>query len=114
MVHVPQMGGAVQRPGIHDTAFGDRSAAYIVSIDGNWTDAADTEADVQWVRDAFNEVNDLPSAVGTYLNFNSDPDLDSASRHAAFGENLDRLARVKRDFDPGNRFRLNNNIRPTG
>ncbi|MFD0582998.1 FAD-binding oxidoreductase [Dactylosporangium darangshiense] len=114
MVHVPQMGGAVQRPGIHDTAFGDRSAAYIVSIDGNWTDAADTEADVQWVRDAFNEVNGLPSASGTYLNFSGDPDLDSASRRAAFGENLDRLARVKRDFDPGNRFRLNNNIRPTG
>ncbi|GAB3838437.1 hypothetical protein GCM10027610_042350 [Dactylosporangium cerinum] len=84
-----------------------------MSIDGNWTDAADTEANTRWVRDAFNEVNALPSASGTYLNFSSDLDLDSAGRQAAFGENLDRLARIKQDFDPDNRFRLNNNIRPT-
>ncbi|GAA3228462.1 FAD-binding oxidoreductase [Dactylosporangium siamense] len=113
LVHVPQLGGAVQRVGTHDTAFGDRSAEYIVSIDGNWTDAADTEANTRWVRDAFNEVNALPSASGTYLNFSSDLDLDSAGRQAAFGGNLDRLARIKQDFDPDNRFRLNNNIRPT-
>jgi FAD/FMN-containing dehydrogenase len=112
LVHAPQMGGAVQRVGPTDTAFGDRSAAYIVSIDGNWTDAADTAADMSWVRDGFNEVRRLPSAVGTYLNFSGDRDLDSASRQAAFGHNLDRLARIKRDFDPDNRFRLNNNIQP--
>ncbi|MEV0134446.1 FAD-binding oxidoreductase [Dactylosporangium sp. NPDC050688] len=112
LVHVPQMGGAVQRVGANDTAFGDRSAQYIVSIDGNWTDAADTEANMRWVRDAFDEVNALPSASGTYLNFSSDLDLDSAGRQTAFAGNLDRLARVKRDFDPDNCFRLNNNIRP--
>ncbi|WP_432831533.1 FAD-binding oxidoreductase [Dactylosporangium sp. CA-092794] len=112
LVHVPQMGGAVGRAGIHDTAFGDRSAAYLVSIDGNWTEAADTEANVGWVRDAFHEVSDLPSAAGTYLNFSGDQDLDSAGTRAAFGENLDRLARIKREFDPENRFRLNNNIKP--
>jgi FAD/FMN-containing dehydrogenase len=114
LVHAPQMGGAVQRFGPTDTAFGDRSAAYIVSIDGNWTDAADTAADMSWVRDGFNEIRGLPSAIGTYLNFSGDRDLDSAGRQAAFGQNLDRLARIKRDFDPGNRFRLNNNIQPAG
>jgi FAD/FMN-containing dehydrogenase len=39
-------------------------------------------------------------------------ELDSVSRQAAFDRNLDRLARIKRDFDPDNRFRLNNNIQP--
>ncbi len=112
LVHAPQMGGAVRRAGPTDTAFGDRSAAYIVSIDGNWTDAADNAATMNWVRDAAHEVQGLPSAAGTYLNFGGDRDLDSATRQAAFGRNLDRLARIKRDFDPENRFRLNNNIRP--
>ncbi|MDG6106292.1 FAD-binding oxidoreductase [Dactylosporangium aurantiacum] len=114
LVHVPQMGGAVRRLGPQDTAFGDRSAAYIVSIDGNWTDPADTQADMQWVRDAFDEVNALPSACGTYLNFSSEMDVDAAGRQTAFGENLDRLGRVKQAYDPENRFRLNNNIRPAG
>jgi len=114
LVHAPQMGGAVRRVDPTDTAFADRSAAYIVSIDGNWTDAADTAADMNWVRDAFNEVRSLPSAIGTYLNFSGDRDLDSAGRQAAFGQNLDRLARIKRDYDPENRFRLNNNIHPAG
>ena len=114
LVHVPQMGGAVQRVGPRDTAFGDRSAGYIVSIDGNWTDPADTDENMAWVRDAYDAVSRLPTASGTYLNFGGDPDLDSGTRHAVFGENLDRLARVKRDYDPENRFRLNSNIQPAG
>ncbi|WP_432987416.1 FAD-binding oxidoreductase [Dactylosporangium sp. CA-233914] len=112
LVHAPQMGGAVRRMGPADTAQGDRGAAYIVSFDGNWTDAVDNAASMNWVRDAFNEVQRLPSAAGTYLNFSGDRDLDSATRQAAFGRNLDRLVRTKRDFDPENRFRLNNNIQP--
>jgi FAD/FMN-containing dehydrogenase len=112
LVHVPQIGGAVQRVGSDQTAFGNRSAEYIVSIDGSWSDPADNETNLAWVRGAFNEVSALPSATGTYLNFSGDAHLDSASSQAAFGGNLDRLARVKRVYDPDNRFRLNNNIVP--
>jgi len=48
----------------------------------------------------------------TYFNF---PGLleegDSAIRDS-YGKNADRLARIKAVYDPDNRFRLNQNIRP--
>lgn len=112
MVHVPQMGGAVSRVGSTDTAFGDRSAAFMLSVDGNWQDADDTGRVVSWVRDTIAEASLLSSAGGTYLNFSGDTDLEGGDRQAAFGENLQRLMRLKAEYDPANRFRLNNNIAP--
>lgn len=48
---------------------------------------------------------------GVWLNFVGDEGADRV--RAAFGEdNYARLARVKREFDPGNVFRGNQNILP--
>jgi hypothetical protein len=33
---------------------------------------------------------------------------------AAYGSNYDRLTRIKREYDPSNLFRLNQNIEPEG
>ena len=39
--------------------------------------------------------------------------VDEEGRTAgAFGPNMDRLAAVKREYDPENRFRRNQNIQP--
>jgi FAD/FMN-containing dehydrogenase len=112
MVHVPTMGGAMHRTAPGDTAFEHRTADYLLSVDGNWTDPADTEANVAWVRGAVAEAALLPSAGGTYLNFSGDDDPGSVGREAAFGDNLGRLAEVKKQVDPHNLFRLNTNIQP--
>jgi hypothetical protein len=50
---------------------------------------------------------------GIYLNFSGDEEIGSDLRSAAFGTNLRRLTEVKDRFDPGNLFRLNNNIPPS-
>jgi FAD/FMN-containing dehydrogenase len=50
---------------------------------------------------------------GGYVNFMSDD--EGQDRIKAFcGENYDRLVAVKRKYDPGNLFRVNQNINPAG
>ena len=113
LVHIPQMGGATSRIAADESAFGDRSAAYMLSVDGNWLDEADDQSAIGWTRDFIAEAAQLPSARGIYLNFSGDEEIGGDLRAAAFGANLRRLTQVKDRFDPGNLFRLNNNIPPS-
>jgi hypothetical protein len=114
LVHVPQMGGATSRIAADESAFGDRSAAYMLSVDGNWIDATDDDTAIAWTRSFIDEAAQLPSARGIYLNFSGDEEIGGDLRAAAFGANLARLTQVKDRFDPGNMFRLNYNIPPSG
>jgi FAD/FMN-containing dehydrogenase len=114
MVHVALMGGATSRVSPERTAFGDRAPDFMLSVDGNWTEPADDEACLAWVRSVIAEAEQLPTAGGTYLNFSGDDEIDQRSRTAQFGENLERLTALKDRFDPRNRFRLNNNVPPSG
>jgi FAD/FMN-containing dehydrogenase len=50
------------------------------------------------------------SEVGGYVNF-MDED-DEARVRANYGANYDRLVQIKRQLDPGNLFRCNQNIAP--
>ncbi len=113
LVHVPQMGGATSRIAAEESGFGDRSAAYMLSVDGNWLDPADDQAAISWTRGFVAEAAQLPSARGIYLNFSGEEALDGDLRASAFGANLARLTQVKDRFDPANLFRLNNNIPPS-
>ena len=46
------MGGAINRVGSADTAYGERTAQWMSSFDGNWEDPADNAANIAWVRGA--------------------------------------------------------------
>jgi FAD/FMN-containing dehydrogenase len=104
------MGGAIGRVGAADTAFGDRSADYMVSAETAWWDDADQDRCTDWARNFINDIEELPYSRGTYLNFNGETDANS--RGEQFGTNMQRLREVKRRYDPQNLFRLNNNIPP--
>jgi hypothetical protein len=112
LVNAFHMGGAIAGVGEEDTAFAERSSPYMVSIDGMWTDAADDEARIEWVRAAWREIGEHANGA-VYLNFtglaDEAPDADSDS---GYGRNLARLAEVKAEYDPQNLFRQNNNIPP--
>ncbi|MBM0123706.1 FAD-binding oxidoreductase [Pimelobacter simplex] len=106
------MGGAINAVGPGDTAYSERSANWMLSMDGNWTDPGDDDKVISWVRDAWAELHE--HGTGTlYLNFTGVADESATVGVAsAFGANLDRLAAIKATYDPENLFRLNNNIVP--
>ncbi|MEV8631378.1 FAD-binding oxidoreductase [Streptosporangium sp. NPDC051023] len=112
MIHVPLLGGAVSRVGPYETAFGDRGAHSMLSVDGNWVDHHDAAAHIAWVRHVIGRAEEF-STGGAYLNFDGDEPAKAPELvPTAFGENLQRLTEIKRRYDPGNLFRLNANIPP--
>ena len=56
----------------------------MISIDGMWDDPADNEANVAWVRSAWEEVKEFGTG-GVYLNFTglADEELDGRRRQRA-------------------------------
>ncbi|KJY26120.1 MULTISPECIES: FAD-binding oxidoreductase [Streptomyces] len=87
-----------------------RDAPWAVHPFGMWEDPADDERVIQWVRDVRADVQ--PWATGAvYLNFTGDEGADRVV--AGLGaDNMRRLARLKREYDPDNVFRFNHNIPP--
>jgi FAD binding domain-containing protein/berberine-like enzyme len=112
LVNTFHMGGAIANVGPEDTAFAERSAPYMISIDGMWADPGDNADNVAWVRSAWDAVGEFGNGA-VYLNFTGLADeAPSAGVDSALGRNLRRLAEVKATYDPDNFFRLNNNIAP--
>jgi FAD binding domain/Berberine and berberine like len=112
LVNTFHMGGAIAKVGEEDTAFATRTAPYMISIDGMWSDAAEDAANVAWVRSAWSEIAEFGTGE-VYLNFTGlANEAAQAGVDSAFGRNLRRLAEVKAKYDPNNFFQLNNNILP--
>jgi FAD/FMN-containing dehydrogenase len=113
LIHIPIMGGATAAVAAEDTAFGDRSAPFMLSIDGGTYDPANFDRVRDWVRDSIEEARGLDGAGGAYLNFSGDEATDERVVQQQFGGNLERLGAIKKQYDPDNLFRINNNIRPS-
>ena len=106
------MGGAINEVGPEDTAYPERAANWMVSIDGNWEDEADDEEVVSWVRETWSQVHERGTG-SVYLNFTGIADEDAdVGVDSGHGPNLERLREIKTKYDPDNLFRLNNNIAP--
>jgi len=94
-----------------DTAYGRRDAPFLLSIDSTWVDPRDTERNIGWTRKFWKSMERY-SYGGLYLNFPGFGEEGDALVRAAYGANYDRLAALKRKYDPDNFFRLNQNIAP--
>ena len=102
--------GAVTRVGRQDTAVPHRAAGYNLLIPSQWTDPADSEANIAWTRETFAALQP-ERAEGRWLNYFGD-DEEASALDAAYGPNHQRLTEVKRRYDPDNVFHLNQNIVP--
>jgi hypothetical protein len=99
-----QIQGALgELPASHSPA-GNRDAAYVLNIAGAWERPDDDAVNVKWARDCF-EATRPCSTGGTYVNFLTEE--EGADRiEAAYGRStLDRLAVLKRKYDPDDFFR---------
>jgi FAD/FMN-containing dehydrogenase len=108
-VHLYPINGACHDVTADATAFGHRDATYACVIAGTWPDPADNEANIGWVRDYYAALAPH-SAPGGYVNFASADDQQYVRDN--YGAGYDRLAQVKRRYDPANLFHLNQNITP--
>jgi FAD/FMN-containing dehydrogenase len=104
-------GGAMARVAEDATAFANRRQPFLLGIEGNWEDDGDSAANVAWVRDTVEEMRAF-SDGGAYLNFPGFLEEGEGLLRDGYGGNLERLAEVKRAYDPDNLFRLNANVAP--
>ena len=102
--------GAVTRVGPTETAVPHRSQGYNLLIPSVWVDPATTEANIAWTRETYAAL-EPERAEGRWLNYYGD-DEDPSELDAAYGPNRERLAEVKRRYDPDNAFHMNQNIVP--
>ena len=111
LVIIRHCGGAIGRVGADETAFGDRSSEWMLSIDSTWSEAGDDDANIAYTR-AFWDATAPFSNGQTYFNFPGLFEEGEAAARASYGANHDRLARIKAAYDPDNVFRPGQNIRP--
>lgn len=103
------LGGATTRPAPDSAAYAHRDAQFVMNVHGRWDDPADDKRCIGWARDFFNASAPFASG-GVYVNFLTADEGDRV--RAAYGPNYDRLAAVKRTYDPDNLFCVNQNIKP--
>ena len=108
-VHLYPVNGAVHDVAPDATAWGHRDAKYATVLAGMWPDPADNAANIAWVKDYYAALAPH-SLAGGYVNFASGD--DQARARDNFGAGYEQLALVKRAYDPGNVFHLNQNIIP--
>jgi len=109
LVQIRVLGGAVNRVALADTAYAHRDAPILLYIANFYSDNADRPKRREWA-------NDLMSALqqgreGAYVNFLGEEGA-ARTRSAYPGATWDRLRRIKRQYDPHNLFRRNQNIPP--
>jgi FAD/FMN-containing dehydrogenase len=103
--------GAGTRVGASDTAFPHRAGGFNMLVLSQWADPRQTEACTAWARETFAALRPFAGA-GRYVNYlGADERADAVA--AAYGPNHARLREIKAKYDPGNLFRLNQNILPT-
>jgi FAD/FMN-containing dehydrogenase len=108
-MHLYPIDGACHRVAPDATAFGHRDANFAMVVVSAWEDPADDSANVQWVRD-YSAAMAPHSEAGGYINFMDSDDTTRVQEN--YGNNYARLVEVKGKYDPGNLFKVNQNIVP--
>jgi hypothetical protein len=107
-VFLGHLGGAVRRLPTEATAYPHRDAEFVMNVHTRWDDRAEDGRCMDWARAMF-DASAAYATGGVYVNFIPE-DEDRVA--AAYGANHQRLRELKRRYDPGNLFRVNQNVVP--
>ena len=102
--------GAVSRVPVEATAFPHRSPGFNLLVASEWVDPGEDGAQIAWARETYDALKPFMGSGG-YVNYLADDEPEDRVA-SAYGVNHERLRQVKRQFDPDNLFRINQNILP--
>lgn len=105
-----QSGGAINEVGNDATAFPNRGMANSPAVIVSWNEGVDPAQHVDYIRSYWSNVEKFTD--GFYTNVGDMESQDSINRN--YRSNHDRLVELKDRYDPGNLFRLNANVMPSG
>jgi FAD/FMN-containing dehydrogenase len=105
------LGGAMARVSADATAFAHRDSRIMLSVAAMYERPDDAATHERWVDDFAAALCESDS--GAYVGFLRD-EGEARVRDAYPGKTWEKLAAVKRRYDPSNLFRLNQNIPPDG
>jgi len=108
-IELAYLGGAVSQVGADETAFGDRSAPFVLTLLSNWSDPSADAANISWTRGFFTRLRPAMKP-GVHINFMSGDEQDRVPE--VYRQRWDQIVAVKSHYDPNNFFRLNQNILP--
>jgi FAD/FMN-containing dehydrogenase len=104
------MGGAIDRVAEDAMAFTGRAATYWLGVEAEWDDPGEDEAHKAWGRSTMDALQPF-TAAGHYVN-----DMVESGEDVVRGiygpAKYERLAALKRTYDPDNVFHLNQNVKP--
>ncbi len=109
-MHLYPINGAASRINKKDTAWNYRDATYAMVIVGVDPDPANKDKITTWTKEYYEAIHPY-SAGGAYVNFMMDEGDDRVK--ATYGDNYEKLVAIKDKYDPGNLFRVNQNIQPS-
>ncbi len=104
------IGGKVRDVPVDATAYPHRNANYIFEMEAAWAPIDKPEVvqkQQRWLHDYFAAMSPYVLQQ-SYINF---PNREQPNwQHAYYGQNLDRLKRLKRKYDPANHFKFEQSI----
>ncbi|EHA17546.1 FAD-binding oxidoreductase [Halomonas sp. HAL1] len=108
-IFIATLGGQASRVDPQAMAYSSRDANYVLNVHTRWETAEDDARCITWARDFFARSQPFASS-GAYVNFLTG---DETNRIAfAYGASYERLVAIKKQYDPENLFRINQNISP--
>ncbi len=108
-MHLYPIDGAPHDVGPTETPWGYRNANWAAVFAGVDPDPANVDKIGAWSRE-YHEALHPYSAGGAYVNMMMEEGQDRVE--ASYGQNYDRLAKIKAKYDPDNLFHVNQNIKP--